>query len=340
MVELSIIIPIYNTETSKLNRCIESIKSLINLLNNNIECILVDDGSSDYVEKYIKSNYEDEQNFIYIKKENGGASSARNLGIKVSSGKYLMFVDADDEIISDAIADMLKNCDSDLILSDLIFINDDKKCVWKALPSKNQSSLNSCILSQLSKSGKLNGPVCKLINRNIILNNNLLFLENMVTGEDAVFFYKVLETKPNIKYIEQPTYIYYYDKNTTENRIKKHSEHILDDYQIQYKSFENLLACLELNSKEIEEFRINSTQKYVKNIFNTMITMSCMNIMGSIQKEQLLCAINTIEAYHIEKNKLNMGTKVRLYLIHKNLYSLNVLISKIRSIYIYVKRLK
>lgn len=94
---ISVIIPIYNVE-KYLEKCI---KSVINQTYTNIEIILVNDGSTDkcacICEKYKKID----SRIVIINKENGGLSDARNVGIDVSKGEYLAFIDSDDYVSED-----------------------------------------------------------------------------------------------------------------------------------------------------------------------------------------------------------------------------------------------
>ncbi len=91
---ISVIVPIYNV-VDYLDRCINSI---INQTYTNIEIIVVDDGSTDGSFEKINKFKEVDERVIVIKKENGGVSSARNEGLKIASGEYIGFVDADDYI--------------------------------------------------------------------------------------------------------------------------------------------------------------------------------------------------------------------------------------------------
>ena len=93
---LSIIVPIYNSE-KHLQSCLDS------LLNQNVnvdsyEIICVDDGSSDNSYSIVCEYSDKHSNIVKLKKENGGASSARNLGLDAAKGKYIWFVDSDDTI--------------------------------------------------------------------------------------------------------------------------------------------------------------------------------------------------------------------------------------------------
>lgn len=95
--KVSIIIPIYNTE-KYLKRCLDSV---FGQDYDNIEVILVDDGSTDGSSDIIKEYLQQHNNAILIKQENGGVGAARNAGLAVATGEYLCFVDSDDFIYPD-----------------------------------------------------------------------------------------------------------------------------------------------------------------------------------------------------------------------------------------------
>lgn len=102
---ISIIVPIYNVE-KYLRMCLDSIE---NQTYSNIEVLLIDDGSTDDSCKICQEYVARDSRFRYIKKENGGASDARNLGIDRASGKYLSFVDSDDWLAPTYIEDLYQS---------------------------------------------------------------------------------------------------------------------------------------------------------------------------------------------------------------------------------------
>ena len=91
---ISVIIPIYNTQ-KYLKKCIDSVECQS---YNNIEIILVNDGSTDSSEKIIQPYLQKYENIKYYKKENGGLSDARNYGIPYATGEYIAFLDSDDYV--------------------------------------------------------------------------------------------------------------------------------------------------------------------------------------------------------------------------------------------------
>ncbi len=96
---ISIIIPVYNVE-KYLNRCV---KSVVNQIYSNLEIILVDDGSDDSSPAICDEWAKRDSRIRVIHKDNGGLSSARNIGLDISNGDYVYFLDSDDEIIGDTI---------------------------------------------------------------------------------------------------------------------------------------------------------------------------------------------------------------------------------------------
>ena len=119
--KLSIIIPIYDVE-SYLKRCLDSI---VNQNSNNIEVIMINDGSTDNGPIIAEQYSRQYENFYLINQENKGLSGARNTGISASKGDYLWFVDSDDYIANDAvdkILDAIEVSNADIIATNVVVI--------------------------------------------------------------------------------------------------------------------------------------------------------------------------------------------------------------------------
>ena len=126
MPKVSVIVPVYNVE-QYVEKCLET---LVNQTIEDIEIIVVNDGSTDnskniikkYVEKYPKK-------VIYLEKENGGLSDARNYGIPYANGEYIAFLDSDDYIVLDTYKEMYKIAkkeNSDMVECDFVWEYPDK----------------------------------------------------------------------------------------------------------------------------------------------------------------------------------------------------------------------
>ncbi|OBU23533.1 glycosyltransferase family 2 protein [Photobacterium aquimaris] len=122
---LSIIIPVYNVELY-LDECL---KSVFEQVTDEVEVIIINDGSTDNSDEIVKS-YHGKYHFKYVYQENKGISVARNNGIKESKGKYLSFLDSDDILADDAIINIIaeiKKSQCDLYKLKYIKFNDGEK---------------------------------------------------------------------------------------------------------------------------------------------------------------------------------------------------------------------
>ena len=123
MPKLSVIVPVYNTELY-LDKCLESI---VNQTFDDIEIIVVNDGSPDnsegIIQKYIR-NYPNK--IKYFKKENGGLSDSKNFGVEKATGEYITFVDSDDYIDHDLYLQLLECMNNQVDLIKFKFIRIDE----------------------------------------------------------------------------------------------------------------------------------------------------------------------------------------------------------------------
>lgn len=182
--DISIIVPIYNAE-KYLNRCIDS---LINQTKEELEIILINDGSTDNSEKIIKE-YNDKR-IKYFKNKNQGIGKTRNFGIEKTTGKYIMFVDSDDYIEKDACEKLYSkaiNNNLDIVICDFFKINDLGETEQITIPDFEDSSLkeNPDIITEFL------APWAKLYSRELIIDNNIRFVENL-KYEDAPFVIEAL----------------------------------------------------------------------------------------------------------------------------------------------------
>ena len=122
MIEVSIIIPVYNVE-KYLSKCLDSI---INQSFKNFELLLIDDGSSDNSGKICDEYAMNDKRIKVIHKKNEGVSRARNIGIDLSKGRYIMFCDSDDFVKRDwckKLYDLQKNNLNSICLCGFTTIN-------------------------------------------------------------------------------------------------------------------------------------------------------------------------------------------------------------------------
>lgn len=209
--KISIIVPVYNAE-NYLDDCV---RSILNQTYTNIELILVNDGSRDN-SHLICEKYACRENVKYILKKNGGASSARNLGIKNASGKFVTFVDADDFISNTMIDELYQN---------LIVNNAEVACCgfkkyfdenhiynYAVIDVKGKDPLQThkMIFEELIGGRGCGSPVCKLYNLDIIIRNNIYFDETISNNEDVLFNLAYFKNIKRAIFLD--LYPYYYRK--------------------------------------------------------------------------------------------------------------------------------
>ena len=194
---ISIIIPIYNAEKYIIN-CLDSIKSQ----NVDVEVICVNDGSTDNTENVIKK-YREQNSFIkYIYQDNAGAPIARNRGLSMALGQYIMFFDADDILFPNALSYMLNTIIKES--ADLVFGN------------YNEIDVNNCVIDRINLNkfidNRVNNkwrysqcpplPGNKLIRKSILDSCELKF-DTLKIGQDLNFYLKLLLISGKITFINE-----------------------------------------------------------------------------------------------------------------------------------------
>ena len=196
MIDISIIVPIYNAERY-LRKCLDS---LVNQTKKELEFILVNDGSTDTTEDIIKT-YKDKR-IKYFKNKNQGIGKTRNFGIEKSTGKYIMFVDSDDYLEKNACEILYNkaiNTNSDLVVCDFYKVYENEELEEVRLIDFKQTSLKK----MPSLINKINlSPWNKIYKRELITSNNLKFIENL-KYEDAPFVLQSVFYAKNISKVNE-----------------------------------------------------------------------------------------------------------------------------------------
>lgn len=208
---ISVIVPIYNVE-AYLSRCIESI---IFQTYSNLEIILVDDGSPDNCGKICDEYAKKDNRICVIHKKNGGHSSARNEGISVFKGAYVMFVDSDDYLSVDCVELLYSRLvidNSDIAVGNYVkvFENDAIRDGYKKCP-------NDCVISRDYVLDSFHPHLIfvsswgKLYKREIIKN---IAYPSLICGEDSWVFGEIIDQCDRISFINKALYYYYQRSNS------------------------------------------------------------------------------------------------------------------------------
>ena len=220
---ISIIVPVYNVE-EYLEECLESIRKQT---YQDIEVILVNDGSTDGSQAICEYFCQTDKRFRLINQKNQGQSVARNHGVKESIGEYIMFVDSDD-VVSLGLLEQLMKYMSDGI--DIVECNrtEDIQCLnseGKVIDLKEFDSNEA--LYQCFNHGVSWSPVAKLYRRKIV--EKVPFLENLIYED---FYTGIVSLKYTHK-MRKIDYIgYYYRYHTSSTMNQKYSEKNLDIFKV------------------------------------------------------------------------------------------------------------
>lgn len=275
MPNLSIIIPVYNTE-KYLKECIDSI---LNQNYSDFEIILVNDGSKDNSKKICEEYSKKDSRIIFFDKENEGVSLTRNFGITKARGKYITFIDADDWLEKEAyykIFNILeKNQDVDLFIYNFNYYKDSKienKCAPETFFVENEeikkvqaTLLNPNYFSLTKFNTKFKGlayPWNKIFKRSIIVDNNLQFriINRKAVYEDLLFVYEYLQYSNKVYFLKEELYNY---RVVGESASNKYNEEIVN---INNELFDNLLN-LDKNNMEEEFFKQSFYVRVINNFY-------------------------------------------------------------------------
>ena len=208
-IKISVIIPVYGIE-KYIRQCLESV---INQSYKNLEIIVVNDGTKDNSMKIVEEYLEDKRIKV-INKENGGLSSARNLGMEEVTGEYIYFLDGDDWIEKNAIELLIMNSkEMDIIGGNFFFYNET---TGKRIEKNLKVEYYKKRLGSYELQDDLEIMVCnKLYKVRYLKENNLKFVEKILHEDEEFSIRNYLIYSPNILYIKENTYNYRINRNNS-----------------------------------------------------------------------------------------------------------------------------
>lgn len=293
MPSVSIIIPIYNVE-KYIRRCVNSALSQTCL---QAEIILVDDGSPDkcpaicneYAEKYTEIKV--------VHKENGGLASARNAGLAVAEGKYIFFLDSDDWIEPNTVEELIKIAEEKQV--DFVRFRpmhagwpnhqDGDLCdfgteqgMQEGLYDKGR--IEKEIFPRLIATPQLTMGVIvaawrSLYRRAFLIQNGLLFDENVRYSEDSIFSAKVVWKANSFYYLDGPRYYhYFYNPSSITKSFRKD----------RWDSCKNLIACFEntFGDNAVYDF---FEQLQLQKIFSVIHALGQRTVINDMKQREKYC---------------------------------------------------
>ena len=322
-IKISIVVPVYNAE-KYLDECITSI---LNQTYNNFELILINDGSIDNSLEICNKYSLGDNRIKVINKINEGVSRARNIGIEVSTGDYLMFVDSDDTIQKnslDIIVDNIKKYSSDILIFGLAHYNFyNESIISSSIRMWNEEAILSIddfknnfrfLFNTLDLFSSCN----KCFNLHTIKKNNIRFDEEVVVYEDFLFNINVFEVIDTISNI--PSVLYNYRKIVANNSLlKRKKDNLFMDIS---KVIKNLLDFINEDIKYFKELN-----QFIFRLYDMSITKYLYNSKNKSIKQNIefLIMIKNSKWFHIfESESYYISIKYRIFNKMINLRMYNI----------------
>lgn len=268
---ISIIVPIYKVE-NYLKRCIDSI---LNQTYTNLEIILVDDGSPDNCGIICDEYAKQDCRVKVIHKKNGGLSDARNCGIKVSTGEYLIFVDSDDYILKNMCETLLKNAlenNADIVSCNFkeVYLNGQEKINKQSQNQQISIVSNAEAIYRYFVKNDLDMNVVwnKIYKKNIFLGDNKIEFPVGRLHEDDFTVYKLYYYANKVVIINDILYNYFKrEESITGNFSRRNIFDKIDAVIEQYNFFEDK----ENDLKDMTKIRCIDSYVFLLKLKNKML---------------------------------------------------------------------
>lgn len=223
---VSIIVPVYNVE----DYLARSVDSVLSQTYNNLEIILVDDGSTDMSGAMCDSFAEQDNRIRVIHKKNGGLSDARNAGIEIAAGDYIGYVDSDDWIEPDMFELMVTNCEK--------YGAEVAACRYSRVYGDYTVNESTDLILHMTRDEALETYICENVERPIYNSVwSKLFKRELVKdyrfpvgkkSEDIMYTTKAFCNMNSCVYIDKALYNYVCDREGSIMAVKN-GQHMLDD---------------------------------------------------------------------------------------------------------------
>lgn len=248
---ISIIVPVYNTE-KYLEKCV---KSIINQTYQNLQIILVDDGSKDSSSQICDRFEKEDMRIMTIHKENGGSSATRSVGVENAIGDYLMFVDSDDWIDEDTcercVERVLKDY-TDCVMFGYVreyerksiqnpLFEEEFSCDQEEAKEKIHRRLIGMNTNELVHPEKVDNisSVCMKMYKVEVAKKGKFVDEKIVgTSEDTIFNIYALDGC-SVSYVNKC--FYHYRKNNVASITSKYKKDLAEKWDVLYQFFEEYL---------------------------------------------------------------------------------------------------
>lgn len=273
---VSIIVAVYNVERY-LSKCIQS---LITQTYRNLEIILVDDGSSDKSTIICDEWKQNDSRIIVHHQSNAGVSAARNKGISIATGDYIVFVDSDDWLEKVYVQKLVNIChEGNLALTgyEIDYERTSRSYfIEKKYCKENISYLNKDEVVSLFRAGLFSPVWNKLYKRKLLIDRKIKFREDMNLGEDIVFNLDYFqEFNGGFEIINESLYHYMHFGESSLTGC--YNEHYVEQQVIIYKKFLNCMSEISINTALYKQLYCLYFDALVTGLDNLYLNRNDMN---------------------------------------------------------------
>ena len=315
MVKVSVIIIAYNVD-KYIEKCINSV---INQTLNELEIIIVNDGSTDSTLDKINNAKINDNRFIVINQSNAGVMEARKSGLNIAKGEYILFIDGDDWIEKECIEKLYlqtQNEKYDILLFNAFSVENNIKKVMQTFNSTITDKIKSQPLKYLLLGEVLPTIWSKFIRRDFI-NSNIKLPSNISYAEDLATVASLFMENPKIGFLNESLYNYYYRDSSISRKM---SDKVLDiDKAIDF--IEKRLNEKELyNRYKLEYEKMVCRQLLISRILRERKLYPQRKKVYDQYKKRKINIVNNKYIYdELNYGNFNIRTRVQLYNINYNL---------------------
>lgn len=337
--DVSVIIPVYNTSKDSLLKCFESMRVMDGV---DYEVIVINDGSEAEVAIVCEEYAEEHNRFRYIAQENKGVSAARNAGIMLATGKYVMFVDADDELKPFPINHELLKNDWDIVFFNAEMVEGACSRQTQGIPQEESGRASKKELMFAACRNQMNAVWAKWFLRSFLLECGICFDEKMVVGEDARFVFSAVLKADHLFYERECIYRYYHSYDNADDRIvrfpKRNIENALCLYRLRTEGVEAYKDQLQITDSDVDGLYKAISAQVIKDLFEAEGLLAIANKKNHGLEDQIRALITLLEETH--GNGLSKQTQIKCKLLKYKITPLIKIHARLRKLYLKKKMCK
>lgn len=319
MPKISVIVPVYNSE-KYLHRCIDSILAQT---FTDFEVLLIDDGSTDSSGEICDEYAHKDSRVRVFHKENGGVSSARNLGLDNAKGEWISFVDSDDWLVEDCYSIILQYANIsciDLITTDLNIVTNNEIKVQKM--HKWTDNKHQSFIQYLSRTWLCPGWI--LVRARLFMKEGMRFPEKISVFEDFHLFVRLIYYAKKIINIATPLYYYRCDNDNSATRTIN-EKHLMDNFQIVYSDI-------------IRFFNEQGGGDYVRAIYSRILYSSQAMVLDCNKHKAFIALFPEKKKYISQCKHLGIKMKIMMWCLTHHMSFIVLVFCYMRNLYNHLRK--